>query len=137
MSTSIARPEGALRGPAYTLSASGTELLFELGAQACDENGRRIAPVDYVLETDSRHSDAKHKILELYIQHGLELPDTPTMALRRGASICWNSISTATLSFCAAPFRLRRSIHQNSAATKIHSPHSEHRWQELRSYTCA
>ena len=84
MSTSIARPEGALRGPAYTLSASGTELLFELGAQACDENGRRIAPVDYVLETDSRHSDAKHKILELYVQHGLELPDTPTMALRRG-----------------------------------------------------
>lgn len=77
-------PEGALCGAAYTLSVSGTEVLFELGAQACDENGKRIAPVDYVLETDSRNPDAKHKILELYVQHGLELPDTPTMALHRG-----------------------------------------------------
>jgi hypothetical protein len=77
-------PEGALIGPAYTLSVSGTELMFELGAQVRDENGKRIAPVDYVLETDSRCPSAKHKILELYAQHGLELPDTPTMALHRG-----------------------------------------------------
>ena len=76
--------EGALLGPAYTLSVSGTELMFELGAQVYDENGRRLAPVDCVLETDSRNPDAKHKILELYVQHGLELPDTPTMALHRG-----------------------------------------------------
>jgi len=77
-------PEGALLGPAYTLSVSGTELMLELGAQVRDENGKRLAPVDYVLETDSRNPSAKHKILELYIQHGLELPDTPTMALHRG-----------------------------------------------------
>ena len=77
-------PEGALLGPAYTLSVSGTELMFELGAQVRDENGKRIAPVDYVLETDSRDPSAKHKILELYIQRGLELPDTPIMALHRG-----------------------------------------------------
>lgn len=77
-------PEGALLGPAYTLSVSGTELMFELGARVRDENGKRIAPVDCVLETDSRNPSAKHKILELYVQHGLELPDTPTMALHRG-----------------------------------------------------
>ena len=77
-------PEGALLGPAYTLSVSGTELMFELGAQVRDATGNRIAPVDYVLETDSRNPSAKHKILELYVQHGLELPDTPTMALHRG-----------------------------------------------------
>jgi hypothetical protein len=77
-------PEGALLGPAYTLSVSGTELMFELGAQVRDANGKRIAPVDYVLETDSRNPSAKHKILELYVQHGLELPDTPVMALHRG-----------------------------------------------------
>jgi ankyrin repeat protein len=40
--------------------------------------------VDVVLETDSRKPTEKHKILELYVQYGLELPDTPTMALHRG-----------------------------------------------------
>jgi hypothetical protein len=77
-------PEGALDGPAYTLSVSGTELVLELGARVVDENGRRLAPVDVVLESDSRNPDAKHKILELYVKHGLQLPDTPTMALHRG-----------------------------------------------------
>src|SRR6202044_2645740 len=46
--------------------------------------GRRIAPVGVVLETDSRNPSAKHQILEMYVQHGLELPDTPTMAVHRG-----------------------------------------------------
>ncbi len=77
-------PEGALGGPAYTLSASGTELVLELGAQVVDENGNRLAPVDVVLESDSRNPEAKHRILEMYVQHGLELPDTPVMALHRG-----------------------------------------------------
>jgi hypothetical protein len=76
--------EDALGGPAYTLSVSGTALMFELGARVCDENAKRLAPVDVVLETDSRNPTAKHQILELYVQHGLELPDTPAMALHRG-----------------------------------------------------
>jgi hypothetical protein len=76
-------PDDALGGPAYTLSASGTELLLEIGAKVM-ENGKRLAPVDVVLETDSRKPVEKHKILELYVQHGLELPDTPVMALHRG-----------------------------------------------------
>ena len=46
--------------------------------------GKLLAPVDVVLETDSRKPAAKHAILEMYVQHGLELPDTPTMALHRG-----------------------------------------------------
>jgi hypothetical protein len=81
---SPAPPEGALSGAAYTLSVSGTAFLFEIGAQVRDSSGRRLAPVDVVLETDSRHPAAKHAILEMYVQHGLELPDTPTMALHRG-----------------------------------------------------
>ena len=48
------------------------------------ENGNSLAPVDVVLETDSRKPAAKHQILELYVQHGLTLPDTPVMALHRG-----------------------------------------------------
>jgi len=77
-------PENALGGPAYTLSAGGTTLLLELGARVHDASGRRIAPVDVVLETDSRDPASKHAILEAYVRHGLALPDTPTMALHRG-----------------------------------------------------
>ena len=71
-------PEGALGGPAYTLSVSGTALMLELGAGVHD------APVHVVLETDSRNPAAKHEIIELYVKHGFALPDTPAMALHRG-----------------------------------------------------
>ncbi len=77
-------PDGALGGPAYTLSAEGTALLLSLGATVRDADGNRRAPVDVVLQTDGRNPAAKHAILEMYARHGLELPDTPTMALHRG-----------------------------------------------------
>lgn len=81
---SPAPPDGSLGGPAYTLSVSGTELMLSLGAPVRDGSGRGIAPIDVVLETDSRIPPAKHRIIELYVEHGLELPDTPVMALHRG-----------------------------------------------------
>jgi ankyrin repeat protein len=71
-------PAGSLDGPAYTLSAEGTALMLELGASV------QNAPVHVVLETDSRKPAEKHAILELYVQHGFELPDTPPMAVHRG-----------------------------------------------------
>src|SRR5689334_850188 len=77
-------PDDVLGGAAYTLSATGTQLALELGAKVVDQNGKRLAPVDIVLETDSRKPEAKHRILELYGEHGLTLPDTPVMALHRG-----------------------------------------------------
>ncbi|HEV7395590.1 MAG TPA: hypothetical protein VGN86_03680 [Pyrinomonadaceae bacterium] len=77
-------PADALGGAAYTISASGTALMLEFGARVRDDAGNRLAPVDVLLETDSRKPAAKHEILELYVRHGLELPDTPTMALHRG-----------------------------------------------------
>lgn len=77
-------PDGALDGPAYTLSDKGTAYALGVGARVVDSDGRRLAPVDVVLETDSRKPAAKHSILEQYVSHGLELPDTPTMALHRG-----------------------------------------------------
>ena len=76
--------DNQLHGPAYTLNVAGTELLLKLGARMYDEHGKRLAPVDVVLETDSRNPAAKHRILEMYAEHGLRLPDTPTMALHRG-----------------------------------------------------
>jgi len=81
---SPAPPDGCLGGSAYTLSESGTRLMLELGAKVTAANGERLAPVDIVLETDGRNPQAKHSILEMYVQHGLTLPDTPTMALHRG-----------------------------------------------------
>lgn len=79
------RPDSnALGGPAYTLSTTGTAFVLELGAPVVDANGRGIAPVDVVLETDSRHPAAKHAILEMYADQGYPFPDTPTMALHRG-----------------------------------------------------
>ena len=73
--------EGALGGPAYTLSAEGTALLLSLGAQV---RGGAGSPAEVVLQTDARNPAAKHAILELYQHHGLALPDTPAMALHRG-----------------------------------------------------
>jgi hypothetical protein len=77
-------PDDALGGPAYTLSDQGTALLLALGARVKDDDGRRLAPVDVVLETDSRKPASKHAILELYVAHGIELPDTAPMAVHRG-----------------------------------------------------
>ena len=37
-----------------------------------------------VLESDSRKPGAKHRILDLYLRHGLDLPNTATMALHLG-----------------------------------------------------
>jgi hypothetical protein len=73
--------DGALGGPAYTLSAEGTALLLRLGARPRSGKGN---PVEVVLQTDARDPAAKHAILEMYVSHGLELPDTPTMSLHRG-----------------------------------------------------
>ena len=77
-------PDGALAGPAYTLSVSGTAFAFRVGARVVDESGKNISPADVVLETDSRRPDEKHAILEMYAAHGVVFPDTPTMALHRG-----------------------------------------------------
>ena len=77
-------PDGILGDPAYTLNVAGTEFLLNLGARVYDDHGKPLAPVDVVLETDSRNPSAKHRILELYAEHGFKFPDTPTMALHRG-----------------------------------------------------
>ncbi len=71
----------SLGGPAYTLSASGTALMLSLGARPHNGDG---CPAAVVLETDSRDPAAKHTILEAYAAHGLDLPDTPTVAVHRG-----------------------------------------------------
>lgn len=77
-------PDDGLGGPAYTLSVEGTLYALGVGARVYDGNDKLLAPVDVVLETDGRNPAAKHRILELYEQHGVVYPDTPVMALHRG-----------------------------------------------------
>jgi hypothetical protein len=74
----------SLAGPAYTLSVEGTAVLLTLGARAVGPNGVDHNTMEHLLGTDSRNPVAKHRILEMYVDHGLELPDTPVMALHRG-----------------------------------------------------
>ena len=75
---------GCVMGPCETLNDAGLAFLVELGAELADENGNRLAPVALLLQTYSRYHEGKHRCLELVAGHGVELPDTPVMALHRG-----------------------------------------------------
>lgn len=74
----------SLAGPAYTLSVEGTAVLFALGARVVGANGVDQNAMEHLLGTDSRNPSAKHRILEMWVDHGFEPPDTPVMALHRG-----------------------------------------------------
>ena len=77
-------PRGAVMGPAETQSGSGMAFLLELGAEICDARGDQLAPVALLLETYCRNPQGKHQCLELFVQQGIKLPDTPPMAVHRG-----------------------------------------------------
>jgi ankyrin repeat protein len=80
-----ARPaRDSVMGPAETQNGAGMAFLLELGAAISDAKGDRLAPVAMVLETYSRNPKGKHQCLELFAQHGIDLPDTPPMAIHRG-----------------------------------------------------
>jgi hypothetical protein len=75
----------SLAGPAYTLSVEGTAVLLALGARVYRADGSiDHNTMEHLLGTDSRNPEAKHRILEMYVEHGFEPPDTPVMALHRG-----------------------------------------------------
>ncbi|HEY2391030.1 MAG TPA: ankyrin repeat domain-containing protein [Candidatus Angelobacter sp.] len=80
-----ARPgPGAVMGPCETLSDTGLAFLLELGTPLSDQHGDRLAPVALLLQTYSRYPEGKHRCMEIVAQQGINLPDTPTMALHRG-----------------------------------------------------
>ena len=74
----------SLAGPAYTLSVEGTAVRFALGLRLVGPEGVDANTMEHLLGTDSRNPPAKHRILEMYVEHGFEPPDTPVMALHRG-----------------------------------------------------
>lgn len=71
-------------GPAETQNADGLAFVLELGAELCDGEGDRLAPVAMLLQTYCRSPEGKHRCLELCAEQGIALPDTPTMAVHRG-----------------------------------------------------
>jgi hypothetical protein len=74
----------SLAGPAYTLSVEGTAIVFALGVRVDGPQGVDTNTMEHLLGTDSRNPPAKHRILQMYVEHGFEPPDTPVMALHRG-----------------------------------------------------
>lgn len=74
----------SLAGPAYTLSVEGTAVMFALGARVDGPEGVDTNTMEHLLGTDSRRPSDKHRILQIYVDHGFEPPDTPVMALHRG-----------------------------------------------------
>jgi ankyrin repeat protein len=74
----------AVMGPCETLNPAGLEFLLDLGAQLSDDNGDRLAAIASLLQTYSRNPKGKHACLELLAGRGVELPDTPPMAVHRG-----------------------------------------------------
>jgi len=58
--------------------------MLTLGARVAGPDGVDANTMEHLLGTDSRNPPAKHRILELYVEHGFEPPDTPVMALHRG-----------------------------------------------------
>ena len=58
--------------------------LAELGARVVGPEGVDHNTMEHLLGTDSRRPADKHRILEMYVEHGFEPPDTPVMALHRG-----------------------------------------------------
>ncbi len=73
-----------LASTAYTLSVEGTAVLFALGIRVDGPHGADTNAIEHLLGTDSRNPPAKHRILEMWIEHGFQPPDTPVMALHRG-----------------------------------------------------
>jgi hypothetical protein len=75
---------GIVMGPCETLSADGLAFLLDSGAELSDEHGDRIAPIGMLLETYARNPAGKHACFDILARYGVDLPDTPPMAVHRG-----------------------------------------------------
>ncbi len=75
---------GAIMHPCEMVDDVNMRFLLSRGVEISDEHGDRYAPVGIILQTYGRNPLGKHGCLQLCIEHGLELPDTPMMAFHRG-----------------------------------------------------
>lgn len=75
---------GIVMGACETLNPAGLRFLAELNAPFTDERGDRLAPLAAVINTYSRNPAGKHEMLEIFIEQGYHLPETPMVAFHRG-----------------------------------------------------
>ena len=116
-----ARPvPGCVMGPCETLNADGLELLLDLGAALEDDKGDRLAPVALILETYCRGPKGKHRCLDLAASQGVDLPDTPVMALHRGR------IDWLEMHLRRDPFLLSRTFSHEEIYPPSLGCHSDH-----------
>jgi hypothetical protein len=76
-------PRDAAIGCAEAQKDSGLAHVLSLGGDLGDER-HPLAAVAMLLETYTRNPEGKHGCLELFATHGVQLPDTPPMAVHRG-----------------------------------------------------
>ncbi len=76
-------PRGIIMGCCETVNGDGLRELVEVGAELCDSEGDRLAPVALALSTYSRNPAGKHEVLRI-LEANVEYPDTPAMAVHRG-----------------------------------------------------
>lgn len=80
-----ARPRpGAIMDPCETLNPEGLKFLLDLGVPLADEHDDKKAPTGMLLETYCRGAEAKHRCMEIVRSRGVDLLDTPPMALHCG-----------------------------------------------------
>ena len=84
MAGSPPAPGDAVMGPCEALNPEGLAFVLSIGAEIRDRTGDWRAPIALLLETYSRNPQGKHRCLEIMVEHGITLPDTPPMAVHRG-----------------------------------------------------
>ena len=73
-------PADAVGGAVEILKGADLALMVEVGADVGNHKGL----VALALETYARDPKGKHRILEVMVEQGINLPDTPPMAVHRG-----------------------------------------------------
>ena len=76
-------PRGIIMGCCETVNGDGLRELVEVGAELCDSEGDRLAPVALALSTYARNPHGKHEVLRI-LEAAVDYPDTPAMAVHRG-----------------------------------------------------
>jgi hypothetical protein len=84
MAGSPPAPKDAVMGPCEALNPEGLAFVLSIGAGISNQTGDWRAPIALLLETYSRNPKGKHQCLEIMVNHGITLPDTPPMAVHRG-----------------------------------------------------
>lgn len=70
--------------PAETLAPQALKWLLDHGADPSTPTSMYGTPLFMLLGTYARNSPAKHTCLEVLADHGVDIPDTPPMAVHRG-----------------------------------------------------